>query len=257
MAAGASIPNDVGGDMRKVVVVLIVLAVIQHGCAALTRSPDVDYDLTFRPVNGMRLAYDVTVEGRAAGERTRQSLTKVIRVVTADTDGYSIRFAVNGSDAPYLVTLDWAGGVKSVTPDAGSSPSPTTEQLAEAATLSAWVASGASNGPWQIGATRELAVNVPSGAKGSRVTMRTTLRRITSVARRPAAELTFEGVGTIPSPGAPITMRFTGTQWTDLRTGALLLSTITGDGRVVAGDTPLRLEMKVEERLNIPASTGL
>jgi hypothetical protein len=241
--------------MRRMAV-LLLMAVIQPGCAALTRGPEADYDLTFRPVAGMRLAYDVTVKGSAAGQRARQSLTKVIRIVAADTDAYSVRFAVNGSEAPYLVTLSWAGSVKSVTPDGGASPSLTPEQMAEAATLSAWATSGASSAPWRIGATRELAVNVPSGdAKGARVTMRTTLRRITSLARRPAAELTFDGTGTIPSPGAPITMRFTGTQWTDLRTGALLLSTINGDGS--ATDAAFRVQMTVEERLNISASTGL
>jgi len=244
--------------MRRVVVLLLLTAVVQHGCAALAPSPATEYDLTFRPVVGMRLAYDVTVQGSAAGEQLRQSLTKVITIVSADTDAYSVRLAFNGTEAPYLVTLTWTGAVKSVTPDGPGNPSPTTEQLAAAATLSSWMKSGASTGPWRIGVTREVVVQIPDGdAKGSELTLRARLRRITSFARRLAAEMTLDGVGTITGSGAPIVMRMSGTLWTDIRTGAPLLSTMTGDGQATVGGNAFRVEMKVEERLNIPASERL
>jgi hypothetical protein len=253
------------GWARPTCLLLIVAATALCGCAAITATPT-EYDLTFRPVTGMRLAHDVSMEVTASDERERQSMPKqsskrVINVVAADTESYSVRVTVNGTAAPFVLTMMRDGTLKRLTPDNPNGSTPTEEQVATAsAMLKDAVGAGLGTMPWRVGSSREVALRIPVGAaKGSEMKLRATLRRITKFARRPAAELTLDGGGTIAGQGSsvPVLMRIRGTQWTDLQTGAVLLSTMTAKGQSNIDGRPLDIEMKQEERLNLRASAGL
>ena len=244
---------------------VIVAATTSAGCAAIAGTPR-EYDLTFRPVTGMRLAHDVSTEVTASDGQERRSAPKesskrVINILAADTDSYSVRVAVNGTPVPCVLTLTRDGTLKRLSPDNPNGPAPTQEQVATAsAVLKDAVGAGLGTAPWRVGSSRELALRIPVGAaKGSEMKLRATLRRITKFQRRRAAELTLDGEGAMAGQGSsvPAIMRISGIQWTDLQTGAVLLSTMTAKGQSNVGGRAVSIEMKQEERLNLRASAGL
>lgn len=245
--------------------VVVVIAAALCGCASIA-SPTGEYDLTFRPVKGMRLAHDVITEVTASDGQERksaptQSSKRVINIVAADTESYSARVSVNGTAIPYVLTMTRDGTLKRVAADKPNESAPTEEQLATAsAVLKDAVGVGLGTMPWRVGASREVALRIPVGAaKGSEMKLRATLRQVTNFNRRPAAELTLDGDGAMTGQGSsvPVLMRISGTQWTDLQTGAVLLSTMTARGQSNIGGRPVDVEMKQEERLNLRASAGL
>jgi hypothetical protein len=245
--------------------VVVVLAGALSGCAAIA-APSTEYDLTFRPVTEMRLAHDVSTEVTASDGQERKSAPKqsskrVISVVAADRESYSVRVSVNGTPVPYVLTMTRDGTMKRLAPDNPNDPAPTEEQVATAsAVLKDAVGAGLGTMPWRVGSSREVALRIPVGAaKGSEMKLTATLRRITKFERRPAAELTFDGGGTMTRQGSsvPVVMRISGIQWTDLQTGAVLLSTMTARGQSNIGGRPVNVEMKQEERLNLRSSAGL
>jgi hypothetical protein len=244
---------------------LVIVAAAFGGCSAITATPT-EYDLTFRPVTGMRLAHDVSMEVSASDGQERKSAPKqsskrVINIVAADTESYSVRVSVNGTAVPFVMTMMRDGTLKRLAPDNPNGPAPTEEQVATASTmLKDAVGAGLGTMPWRVGSSREVALRIPVGAaKGSEMKLRATLRRITKFERRPAAELTLDGAGTIAGQGSsvPVLMSISGIQWTDLQTGAVLLSTMTATGQSNSGGRPVDVEMKQEERLNLRASAGL
>jgi len=252
---------------RAMSVVVIILSVVflSSGCSTVATT-QTEYDLTFRPVTGMRLAHDVSTEvtasdGQEGKSAPKQSSKRVISVVAADTESYSVRVSVNGTPVPYVLTMTRDGTLKRLAPDNPNDPAPPEEQVATAsAVLKDAVGAGLGTMPWQVGSSREVALRVPVGAaKGSEMKLTATLRRITKFARRPAAELTFDGGGTMVRQGSsvPVVMRISGTQWTDLQTGAVLLSIMTARGQSNIGGRPVNVEMKQEERLNLRSSAGL
>lgn len=205
---------------RRAVSVVLVMSVVflSSGCSTVA-TKQTEYDLTFRPVTGMRLAHDVSMEvtasdGQESQSAPKQSSKRVINIVAADTESYSVRVAVNGTAAPYVLTMTRDGTLKTLTPDSPNGPAPTEEQVATAsAMLKDAVGAGLGTAPWRVGSSRELALRIPVGAaKGSEMKLRATLRRITKFARRPAAELTLDGGGTIAGQGSsvPVLMRISG-----------------------------------------------
>jgi hypothetical protein len=252
---------------RAMSAMLIILSVVflSSGCSTVATT-QTEYDLTFRPVTGMRLAHDVSMEVTASDGQERQSAPKqsserVINVVAADTESYSVRVAVNGTAAAYVLTMTRDGTLKRLVPDSPNDPAPTAEQVATAsAMLKDAVGAGLGTAPWRVGSSRELALRIPVGAaKGSEMKLRATLRRIAKFQRRRAAELTLDGEGAMAGQGSsvPVIMRISGTQWSDLQTGAVLLSTMTAKGQSNVGGRAVSIEMKQEERLNLRASAGL
>jgi hypothetical protein len=243
---------------------VIVAATTSAGCAAIAGTPR-EYDLTFRPVTGMRLAHDVSTEVTASDGQERRSAPKesskrVINILAADTDSYSVRVAVNGTAVPCVLTLTRDGTLKRLSPDNPNGPAPTQEQVATAsAVLKDAVGAGLGTAPWRVGSSRELALRIPVGAaKGSEMKLTATLRRITKFERRRAAELTFDGEGTIVGQDSvPMSMRISGTQFSDVQTGVVLLSAMTATGQSNIGGRLVNVEMKQEERLNLRASAGL
>jgi hypothetical protein len=249
---------------RRPFLMIVSVVFLSSGCSTIgTRQAE--YDLTFRPVTGMRLAHDVSTEVTASDGQERKSAPKqsskrIISIVAADTESYSVRVSINGTAGPYVLTMTRDGTLKRLAPDNANDPAPTAEQVATvSAVLKDAVGAALGTTPWRVGSSREVALRIPVGsAKGSEMKLTATLRRITKFERRRAAELTFDGGGTIVGQDSvPMSMRISGTQFSDVQTGVVLLSTMIARGQSNIGGRPVDVEMKQEERLNLRASAGV
>ncbi len=113
------------------------------------------------------------------------------------------------------------------------------------------------SGGWTVGETRpwERTVNVPP-ALSVQMRGKATLKRITRLAGRRAAEFDYGASGEGEYSGMRLRMSLSGQYWVDLATGFVLESKTTAPGQFAQAGEAVQMELKEERTLNRPDSPG-
>jgi len=222
--------------------------------------------LTASPTPGMRLSYRVRTVATISGAGVRSlpesqksaSLSQryVVEVTAVENDFFDVRITGDSLQGAVIARFgrDWTArkfGVESQGQYADADL-PAFPILGEAFQVARDL-----SGRWAVGETRpwERSVNVPPQL---RVRMRgtATLKRITRLDGRRAAEFHYGATGEGEYAGSRLRMSLTGQSWVDLATGFMLEAKTSAPGQFTQGGEAVVMELKEERTLHRPDSTG-
>ncbi len=258
--------------IKSVGVVGLTLSVGLAGCSLLSAAPGGkpgpvrEVNLKVSPTPGMRVAYQVRTVATLSGagvsslpESQRSASVSqryVLEVTAVEGDSFDVRITGDGLQGAVTARFgrDWTAlkfGVESqgryVDADLATFP-----VLGEA-----FQVARALSGPWGVGETRpwERTVNAPPLLR-VRMQGTATLKRITRLDGRPAAEFHYGASGEGEYAGSRLRMSLSGQSWTDLATGFILEVKTSAPGAFSQSGKPVQLEIKEERTLNRRDSTG-
>jgi len=253
-------------------VVGLTLSAALTGCGGLATAPGRtagvadEVNLRASPTPGMRVSYRVRTSATMSGAGVRSLLESqrsasvsqryLMEVTGIGVEAFDVRITGDGLRGAVTARFgrDWAPlrfGVESEGRYLDVDPA-TFPVLGEALQVARDLA-----GRWSVGETRpwERTVNLPPQLR-VKMRGRATLRRITSLEGRRAAEFHYGASGEGEYAGAPLKMSLSGRSWVDLATGFMLEATTSAPGEFSQSGLPVRVEIKEERRLNRPDSTG-
>ncbi len=214
----------------------------------------------------MRVAYQVHTVATLSGagvsslpesqKSASVSQRYVLEVTAVEGDSFDVR--ITGNDLQGAVTArfgrDWTALKFGVETQGGYADADlaTFPVLGEAFQVARDL-----SGPWGVGETRpwERTVNVPPLLR-VRMQGTATLKRITRLDGRPAAEFHYGASGEGEYAGSRLRMSVSGQSWMDLATGFILEAKTSAPGAFSQSGQPVHLEIKEERTLNRQDSTG-
>lgn len=241
---------------------------VRQGDLVPSASQPSEVNVLFRPVAGIRLAYETVSSFKgldASGKRVAGSSTRklVVEVITKDEDGYGIRLTVDGRMAPATFRVSSRGTLLKVLFDHSGPPSSQEAYALGSATARLVQLSVVHDGPWKRDETRPLGFSLPPSLEQFEAILKrilagsVTFRRLVTVEGRPAVEFDYTKTMDFRLLGLEGIGQMSGPLWVDGKTGILLRSTgklarsWSAGGRMVSG------EMIAEEMLVIEDSSGL
>jgi hypothetical protein len=218
------------------------------------------------PTPGLRASYrahtavvlsGAGVRSLAETEKSASTLQRYIVVVTAvDGDSFDVRITGDSLQGAVIARFrrDWSVVKFGVEKDGKFTDAdlPTFPVLGEAFQVARDL-----SGRWGVGDTRPWArtVTVPP-LLSVRMQGRATLKRVTRLGGRPAAEFDYSGAGEGEYAGTQLRLSLRGLYWVDVATGFLLDSRTTAPGDFAPAGETIHLELKEERTLNRQDSAG-
>lgn len=226
-----------------------------------------EVQLAASPRPGMRLSYRVRTVATVSGAGVRSlaesqksasvSQRYVLEVTAVENDSFDVRITGDNLQGAVIARFgrDWTALKFGVETEGGYADAdlPAFPILGEAFEMARDL-----SGRWTVGGTRpwERSVNVPPLLR-VRMQGTATLKRITRLDGRRAAEFHYGATGEGEYGGSRLRMSLSGRSWVDLATGFMLEAKTSAPGQFTQAGEAVLMELKEERTLNRQDSAGL
>jgi hypothetical protein len=249
---------------------VVTLAIALAGCGGIdfggSESGVREVQLAASPAPGMRLSYRVQTAAVLSGpgvrllaesQKSASTVQRYVVAVTAvDADAFDVRITGDSLQGVVIARFrrDWSAVKFGVENDGKYTDGDlkTFPILGEAFQVARDL-----SGRWSVGESRawERTVSVPP-LLSVQMQGKSTLKRITRLGGRPAAEFDYGAMGQGEYAGTQLRMSLRSQYWVDLATGFVLESKTTAPGQFAPAGDAIHMELKEERTLNRSDSAG-